>query len=96
MSETGSSTAQLKKDIEGLKDAVAKLIADAKEEGRTRGRNANAAVSDKAAEIGHALGEQGRKSAAAIEKTVQNRPVQSLLIAFGVGVLVSQLLRRQR
>lgn len=80
----------LHKDIDELRAAVEKLTGDVTEIGKSVAGDARSAAGQKAREIG----ETGRKAAGAVEDTVRERPVQSLAVAFGAGLLLAGLLRR--
>jgi ElaB/YqjD/DUF883 family membrane-anchored ribosome-binding protein len=81
----------LNKDIDELRAAVEKLTGDVSEIGKAMAGDARDAAGRKAREIG----ESGRKAAGAVEDTVRERPVQSLAVAFGAGLLLAGLLRRR-
>ena len=68
---------------------------------KTRGRRARAAVgrvTDRAGGVWHdATNEatrRGREGVAAVEQQIEERPFISLLVAFGIGVLIGKLIDR--
>jgi ElaB/YqjD/DUF883 family membrane-anchored ribosome-binding protein len=67
----------------------------------TRGRRARAAVgraADRASEVWddatNEASRRGRKGAAALEQQIEERPFISLLVAFGIGVVIGSLINR--
>jgi ElaB/YqjD/DUF883 family membrane-anchored ribosome-binding protein len=92
----------LKKDIETLRATIEKLAKDVSsinnslaEDLKTRAGRAADDVRDSARTVASEIGEKGRESAETIEKTVRDRPFQSLLVAFGTGLLLAQFLRKR-
>jgi ElaB/YqjD/DUF883 family membrane-anchored ribosome-binding protein len=79
-----------------LKDGVAALAdelqASADDAMRRTLRRIEVAVAD----IYDVIAEQGSRSVEAIEQQIDERPWTSLLVAFGFGCLVGQLVRRVR
>ena len=51
-------------------------------------------LNERAAELYDRISEQGESSVEAISRHVEERPITSLLVAFGVGVIASRLLSR--
>jgi ElaB/YqjD/DUF883 family membrane-anchored ribosome-binding protein len=102
------ATRQLEAEFDGLKDELDKLrkqvssFGEAASEGIQRGsRRARAAAGqalDTASEgLSDAAGEverRGRQSLDAVEHQIEDRPLISVLVAFGLGVLVGKLLDR--
>jgi ElaB/YqjD/DUF883 family membrane-anchored ribosome-binding protein len=73
----------------------------ATDEVRTRGRRVRAAVervTDRAGEVWddatNEASRRGREGAAALERRIEERPFISVLMAFGVGVLIGRLINR--
>ena len=68
---------------------------------RTRGRRARAAVgraADRAGEVWddatNEASRRGREGAAALEQQIEERPFISVLVAFGIGVVIGKLINR--
>lgn len=92
----------LKKDIEELKAALADLRRDAKKAAESREHRFTEAAREKlgdieegATDFAKRAADRGRRSAEAVENTVREKPLQSLLIAFGAGLLLAKLLDRR-
>lgn len=93
--------AQLKDDIEALKDAVARLTESLKARGadEAEGLGAKAgAAARNARERVETMAEdaaaRGRQAVDDVGMRVREHPLQSLLLAFGLGVLIALLTRR--
>ena len=91
----------LKKDIEDLKASVSALIGDLKKSADARGASAAESARAKldslgqsASDMARAAADRGRHTAEAAD-TVRDRPLQSVLIAFGAGLLLAKLLDRR-
>ena len=92
----------LKKDIETLKATIDKLAKDVSaisgslaEDLKSRASRTADDIRGGARSVASEISEKGRESTEAIEKTVRDRPFQSLLIAFGTGLLLAQFLRKR-
>jgi ElaB/YqjD/DUF883 family membrane-anchored ribosome-binding protein len=92
----------LKKDIEELRASMEKLTKDVgalsrslADELKARASRTAASARESAEAIAHEIGEKGRESTESIERTVRERPFQSLLVAFGAGLLLAQVLRKR-
>ena len=92
----------LKKDIDELKAALKGLTGDLKGLAETRSDSAAKKAGEKLGEIredvagaAQKIAYQGRQSAEAVADAVKDRPLQSLIVAFGVGLLLSRLLDRR-
>jgi ElaB/YqjD/DUF883 family membrane-anchored ribosome-binding protein len=79
--------AQLKADIADLKSAFSKLVDDAKK-GATKG------VGREAERLYSQLADTSERSASALAREVEERPLTSLLIAFAIGFIGGRLLTR--
>lgn len=96
-----SESETLRKDVEELRTSLDRLNKDVgalsqslmKEVKERASRTADDLRSN-AQSIASEIGVRGRESAEAVEKTVREHPLQSLLIAFGAGMLLAQLTRR--
>ncbi len=51
-------------------------------------------LNERASELYESMSDQGERSVKAITRQVEERPITSLLVAFGIGMLVSRLLSR--
>ena len=92
----------LKKDIEMLKATIDKLAKDVSSISASMADDLKARASGKADEVREdaravagEICEKGRESVEAIENTVRDRPFQSVLVAFGTGLLLAQFMRRR-
>ncbi len=75
------------KDIGALKKDIAALMEHVKE-------SATETVTGETRRLYGALATESEQSVAALTRRVEERPLLSLLIAFGVGFIGSQLVRR--
>ena len=92
----------LNKDIDELKVSLKNLTIDLQGLAETRSESAAQKAGAKLGEIredvagaAHKIADQGRQSAEAVADAVKERPLQSLIVAFGVGLLLSRLLDRR-
>lgn len=92
----------LRQDIDELKSALAGLTKDVKKVAEARQDDVAGSARAKFEEIGQnasrfarKAAERGREGAEAVGETVRDRPVQSLLVAFGAGLLLARLLDRR-
>tara|TARA_R110002110_G_scaffold91964_12_gene239289 strand:- start:5522 stop:5821 length:300 start_codon:yes stop_codon:yes gene_type:complete len=97
-----TSNDAIKKDIDDLRAVLNQLTSDVSELSKSTATNLKSQGEKKAAELkagvqagSQAAVEKGRESAAAIEGTVRERPFQSLMVAFGAGLILSQILRKR-
>ena len=88
----------LRKDISSLVSSFGDTATD---EVKTRGRRARAAVgraTDRAGEVWddatNEASRRGREGVAAVKQQIEERPVISLLVAFGVGLVIGKLINR--
>ena len=89
-----SDISKMREDIDALLSAIvaeqAENLEDLKDEATSqadRVKRAGRAAFDRAKA-------QGNASLESLEETVQARPITSLLVAFGAGLVIAQLLRR--
>lgn len=75
------------RDVANLKNDLGKLVTHAKSD-------ASEAVNTETRRLYHSVAGGGRRSVAALSQRVEDRPLASLLIAFAVGFVGSQFLRR--
>lgn len=92
---------EVKKDIEELRKDLATLGKDvrklAKESADDASRRAASTVDGlqaRAEEAWSSVAEQGRDAAKEVEGTIKKHPLESLLVAFGVGVLLGNIIRK--
>jgi ElaB/YqjD/DUF883 family membrane-anchored ribosome-binding protein len=88
----------LRKDISSLVSSIGDAATD---EVRTRGRHARAAVgraTDRAGEMWddatNEASRRGREGVAAVEQRIEERPFISVLVAFGIGLVIGKLFNR--
>jgi len=87
---------QLKLDLSELKDHLAEFGSQQAVGIRAQGEAKIMALRDEVDRVAGDLQLQGRETVARVEQAVQERPLTSLLAAFGVGMLLSRLLERRR
>jgi ElaB/YqjD/DUF883 family membrane-anchored ribosome-binding protein len=99
----------LQKDLDGVKDDLARLrsdIADLTQKlldiGKSEAGSARNRIESEARNLVRELrqtlnetGEHGRKTVESVEQLVTERPLVSLLAAFGLGLLFGKLLERR-
>ncbi len=97
-----SEAETLKKDIEELRGSIEKLSKDVSSIGQSMAKDIKARAGETAENVRDGakatvrqIGEKGKQGAEAVENTVRERPFQSLLVAFGAGLLISQLIRKR-
>jgi ElaB/YqjD/DUF883 family membrane-anchored ribosome-binding protein len=88
----------LRKDISSLVSSFGDAATD---EVRTRGRRARAAVgrvTDRAGEVWddatNEASRRAREGVAALEQRIEERPFISVLVAFGIGMVIGRLINR--
>lgn len=87
MAELRANLDKLTEDVAKISHSMASVIKS------SAGRAANN-VSDGVRTAVEEIKEKGKDSKDAIENTIQERPFQSLLVAFGAGLLIAQLFRK--
>ena len=87
---------RLKSDIAGLRDDMASLLRVLKEAGVDLGRNAYSRTSERARDARARLREQAEQTGSIVGREVQERPLTSVLAAFGTGFVIGMLLDRRR
>lgn len=87
MADLRATLERLSRDVAGISDTITR---DLKERATSKMESLKAGSEKLARDIG----QKGRNSVAAVETSVQEHPIQSLLMAFGAGVVIAQLLRR--
>jgi len=96
--ETTADFDTIARDIATLKHDLAALMAQMKVDAVNGATDTGEAILDRlgagASDLRDSVVAQGERSAKAIGRQVDERPILSLLIAFGVGAVVSRLLFR--
>ena len=105
-SDAAAHNAKLQQDIEHLKAELAKVRGDLKDvlsAAKDVSASSATTIKDKVGEkiddmkeVLEAAKEKGGKVVEKAQTTIQERPLTSVLIAFGVGVLVAKLLSSRR
>ena len=104
----GDAAADLRHDVDAIKDDIALLktdlvaaMRDLVEAGKSQAGEARAKIEDsineKLDKLNAAAGnvaDRGRRAAKSAQHFVEERPFQSLAMAFGVGLLVGAVLRK--
>lgn len=92
----------LRKDIDDLSAAVKTLTEDIGKAARANGASFKEragekldAVGEEASRFAHRVADRGRDTADAVAGVARERPFQSMLVAFGVGLLAAKLLDRR-
>jgi ElaB/YqjD/DUF883 family membrane-anchored ribosome-binding protein len=99
----GEEFDSLKAGVDALRKEISSLVGSlgdaATDEVATRGGRARAAVgrmTDRAGEVWddatNEASRRGREGAAAVEHRIEERPFISVLVAFGIGVVVGKLI----
>ncbi len=83
--------AMLKRDMAAL---MSQLKSGAVRGAKEAAENTFDELSERASDLYDKVAAQGERSAEAISRRVEEQPIASLLIAFGVGFIVSRLLSR--
>lgn len=86
--------AELRANLDKLTEDVAKISHSMASIVKTRAGRATDDIREGVKTAADEISEKGKDSKDAIEKTIQERPFQSLLAAFGAGLLIAQLFRR--
>ncbi len=81
----------LKRDLGRLMDQMKSGAVDGASEAA---QNLLNQLNERASDIYENLSDQGERSVRAISRQVEERPITSLLVAFGAGMIVSRLLSR--
>lgn len=81
----------IREDLHSLKDNTVKLGRHLKEDSVEQAGEVGRSVQRQA----HHLMENGEKNLKIVEKYIAEKPVQSIAIAFGAGLLASMLLGRR-
>lgn len=92
--KTDDSLETLKKDLANLKAELSTLGKDVKTLARNGAAPRLHALREEAQSAVESLREQGREAVQTVGTTVKSRPAESLLVAFGIGVLLGQIIRK--
>ena len=87
----GDDVAALKRDLSRLMGHMKNGTYDAATESA---REAVERLSDEADQLYRSLATQGTRSLKAVSRQVEEQPLTSLLVAFGIGLIGGRLLRR--
>lgn len=87
--------AQLKKDLEKLSGSIMELGRDGLDAAQKGGAEQLGAWRDDVGDLATSLKKQGQHQLDAVEDQVRERPLLTLLAAFGAGLLVSRLVDRR-
>ncbi|MEQ9489953.1 MAG: hypothetical protein RIM72_13285 [Alphaproteobacteria bacterium] len=85
--ELRASIDRLTKDVASLSHSLTDIL-------KSRAGQAAGDISDGVRTAAGEVSEKARDSKDAIERTIRDRPFQSLLAAFGTGLLIAQLFRK--
>ena len=94
-SDLAGDIAQLKKDLEKLSGSIVGLGRDGIAAAQKGGAEQLGAWRDDVGDLATSLKKQGQHQLDAGEGQVRERPLLTLLAAFGVGLLVSRLIDRR-
>ncbi len=85
--EAAAEFEKIRKDIASLREDLARLV-------KTLTSDARGEISEETRRLYAGLFDQSERSARAIAREVEERPLTTLLLAFGVGFIGGSLLRR--
>jgi ElaB/YqjD/DUF883 family membrane-anchored ribosome-binding protein len=94
-SDLAADIAQLRKDLEKLSGSIMGLGRDGIAAAQKGGAEQFGAWREDVGDLATSLKKQGQHQLDSVEDQVRERPVLSLLAAFGVGLLVSHLIDRR-
>jgi len=96
--ETAPDFETLANDFATMRHDIAALASKLKSDGSNgvsdAMHDAVGQLSDRATELYESLAAQGKRSVRAVSEQVEEKPLMSLLVAFGVGFVASKLLSR--
>lgn len=95
VSDLAADIAQLKEDIKKLSGSIVGLGRDGFDAAQRGGAKQLGAWREDVGDLATTLKKQGQHQLDAVEGQMRERPVLSLLAAFGVGLLVSRLIDRR-
>jgi ElaB/YqjD/DUF883 family membrane-anchored ribosome-binding protein len=94
-SDLAADVAQLKEDIKKLSVSIIDLGRDGLDAAQRGGAKQLGAWREDVDDLATGLKKQGRHQLAIVEEQMHERPLLSLLAAFGVGLVVSRLVDRR-
>ena len=81
----------LKRDLARLMDQMKSGAIDGASE---TAQNLLSQINERASDLYENMSDQGERSVKALTRHVEERPITSLLVAFGIGLIASRLLSR--
>lgn len=87
--------ARLRDDIASVKSTIAGIGKRTASEAKDAGSAKLAELRDELEELGDSMYARGHDALAGVERTVHDRPLTSLLAAFGIGLVMSRFLDRR-
>lgn len=85
----------LKKAIQSLAKDVGDIAADATGQAKNGAAAKAAEIGERVAKLGADVRGRGEQATHATQSYIRDNPIQSVLIAFGAGVLISRLTARR-
>ena len=89
-----SDFGKLSSDFVRLTEAMRDLTSDGAQDYVAKLRSVMSQTNEDAAAAATALGARGREGVAAVEHQVRERPLISILVCFGVGLVIGKLIDR--
>jgi ElaB/YqjD/DUF883 family membrane-anchored ribosome-binding protein len=89
-----SDLAAIAEDVAKLRRDLATLMTHVKEGGADIAQDTLEKISKEARDIYRAVAAEGEHSLKAMSKRVEEQPIASILIAFGIGLIAGKLLSR--
>ena len=86
---------QLRSDVAELREDMAALVKTMKDAGVEQGHHFYDRAQERARETGEAVRERAHEAYNAVGREVEERPLTSVLAAFGTGFVVGMLLDRR-
>ncbi|RIH81851.1 YihY family inner membrane protein [Calidithermus terrae] len=84
----------LKADFQALRSDVMSLMSSLKETAGSKAKDLASELRHTGGELTHQVKEKGSEIAATLETQVKDRPLMSLLVAFGAGLVLSRMINR--
>ncbi|WP_027891199.1 YhjD/YihY/BrkB family envelope integrity protein [Calidithermus chliarophilus] len=84
----------LKADFQALRSDVMSLMSSLKETAGSKAKDLANELRHTGGELTHQVKEKGSEIAATLETQVKDRPLMSLLVAFGAGLVLSRMINR--
>ena len=86
---------RLREDISSVKSTIAAIGKRSASEAKAAGSARIAELRDELEQLGDNIQARGHDALAGVERTVHDRPLTSLLAAFGLGLVLSRFLDRR-